>query len=199
MPECYASSQRVDSLARVVITPVRHTHTRLHTPLSNICSSPSSIQHTRGLNSSIFLHTHAFFTATVLATNLEYPTRALQARRTDIGRHCGFSSDLYLNKYNYLLNIKHSSRLASEGACSVTTRLFLSIPGSQPVSVHQTLHDVTTQVTLANCAGPPGSLQDHHVNYWPVVTVIIVSECSWIIWVEQCVILAQFITENNHY
>ena len=30
MPECYASSQRVDSLARVVITPVRHTHTRLH-------------------------------------------------------------------------------------------------------------------------------------------------------------------------
>ena len=63
-------------------------------------------------------------------------------------RHLGFSSDLYLNKYNYLLNIKHSSRLASEGACSVTTRLFLSIPGGQPVSVHQTLHDVTTQVTL---------------------------------------------------
>ena len=30
MPECYASSQRVDLLARVVITPVRHTHTRLH-------------------------------------------------------------------------------------------------------------------------------------------------------------------------
>ena len=30
MPECYASSQRVDSLARVVITPDRHTHTRLH-------------------------------------------------------------------------------------------------------------------------------------------------------------------------
>ena len=30
MPECYASSERVDSLARVVITPVRHTHTRLH-------------------------------------------------------------------------------------------------------------------------------------------------------------------------
>ena len=30
MPERYASSQRVDSLARVVITPVRHTHTRLH-------------------------------------------------------------------------------------------------------------------------------------------------------------------------
>ena len=30
MPECYASSQRVDSLARVVITPLRHTHTRLH-------------------------------------------------------------------------------------------------------------------------------------------------------------------------
>ena len=29
MPECYASCQRVDSLARVVITPVRHTHTRL--------------------------------------------------------------------------------------------------------------------------------------------------------------------------
>ena len=39
-------------------------------------------------------------------------------------RHLGFSSDLYLNQYNYLLNIKHSSRLASEGACSVTTRLF---------------------------------------------------------------------------
>ena len=39
MPKRYASSQRVDSLARVVITPVRHTHTRLHTPLSNICSS----------------------------------------------------------------------------------------------------------------------------------------------------------------
>ena len=30
-------------------SPVRHTHTRLHTPLSNICSSPSSLQHTRGL------------------------------------------------------------------------------------------------------------------------------------------------------
>ena len=29
MPECYASSQRVDLLARVVITPVHHTHTRL--------------------------------------------------------------------------------------------------------------------------------------------------------------------------
>ena len=29
MPECYASSQRVDSLVRVVITTVRHTHTRL--------------------------------------------------------------------------------------------------------------------------------------------------------------------------
>ena len=49
MPECYASSQRVDSLARVVITPVRHTHTRLHTPLSNICSSPSRLEHSRGL------------------------------------------------------------------------------------------------------------------------------------------------------
>ena len=64
MPECYASSQRVDSLARVVITPVRHTHTRLHTPLSNICSSPSSIQHTRGLNSSYSCIPHACFTAT---------------------------------------------------------------------------------------------------------------------------------------
>ena len=32
---------------------------------------------------------HAFFiTAIVLDTNLELPTRALQARRTDIGRHC---------------------------------------------------------------------------------------------------------------
>ena len=31
MPECYANSQRVDLLARVVITPVRHTHTRLQT------------------------------------------------------------------------------------------------------------------------------------------------------------------------
>ena len=30
MPERNSSSQRVDSLARVVITPVRHTHTRLH-------------------------------------------------------------------------------------------------------------------------------------------------------------------------
>ena len=30
LPERYVSSQRVDSLARVVITPVRHTHTRLH-------------------------------------------------------------------------------------------------------------------------------------------------------------------------
>ena len=29
MPWCYESGQRVDSLARVVITPVRHTHTRL--------------------------------------------------------------------------------------------------------------------------------------------------------------------------
>ena len=31
MPQRYASSQRVDSLAREVITPDRHTHTRLHT------------------------------------------------------------------------------------------------------------------------------------------------------------------------
>ena len=30
MHECYESSQRVDSLSRVVITPVRHTHTQLH-------------------------------------------------------------------------------------------------------------------------------------------------------------------------
>ena len=49
MPERYASSQRDDSLARVVITPVRHTHTRLHTPLSNICTSPSSLQLHRAL------------------------------------------------------------------------------------------------------------------------------------------------------
>ena len=35
MPERYASSQRVDSLARVVITPVRHTRTRLHSRLYN--------------------------------------------------------------------------------------------------------------------------------------------------------------------
>ena len=39
------------------------------------------------------LHFHAYylmhcFTATVLATTLEYPTRALQAWRTDTGRHC---------------------------------------------------------------------------------------------------------------
>ena len=30
IPERYESSQRVDSLAGVVITPVHHTHTRLH-------------------------------------------------------------------------------------------------------------------------------------------------------------------------
>ena len=86
MPE-YESGQRVDSLTGVVITPVHHKHTRLHTPLSNICSSPSSIQYTRGLNCLFSYMPHAFFTATVSATNLEYPTRVLQTRRTDIGRH----------------------------------------------------------------------------------------------------------------
>ena len=60
MPERYESSQRGDSLASVVITPVRHTHTRLHTPLSNICSSPSSLQHTRGLTSPDCLLPHFF-------------------------------------------------------------------------------------------------------------------------------------------
>ena len=30
MPEHYKSSQRIDSLARVVIIPVHHTHTRLY-------------------------------------------------------------------------------------------------------------------------------------------------------------------------
>ena len=89
MPERYESSQRVDSLTRVVITLFCQTHTRLHTPLSNICLSPSSVQHYRGLNSSFSCIPHAFFTVglTVLATNPEYPTRALQARRTDVGRH----------------------------------------------------------------------------------------------------------------
>ena len=36
MPECCPSSQRVDSLARVIITPVRHTHTRLQTAKMNL-------------------------------------------------------------------------------------------------------------------------------------------------------------------
>ena len=31
---------------------------------------------------------HAFVTATVLATNLEYPTKELQAGNNDIGRYC---------------------------------------------------------------------------------------------------------------
>ena len=79
MPECYESSQRVDSLAGVVITPVRHTHSRLHrpTPRANICS-----QHTHGLNSSFFLHiTCIFYCNRVGYKPIEYPTRALQARR----------------------------------------------------------------------------------------------------------------------
>ena len=70
MPECYASSQRVDSLARVVITPVHHTHTRLHTPLSNICSSPSSLQHTRGLTSPACLLPQPYPQCSVLGSGL---------------------------------------------------------------------------------------------------------------------------------
>ena len=38
MPASYQLNQRVSSLARVVITSVRHTHTWLHIALSNICS-----------------------------------------------------------------------------------------------------------------------------------------------------------------
>ena len=70
MPECYASSQRVDTLARVVITPVRHTHTRLHTPLSNICSSPSSLQHTRGLTCPTCLLPQPYPQCSVLKSGL---------------------------------------------------------------------------------------------------------------------------------
>ena len=70
MPECYASSQRVDLLARVVITPVHHTHTRLHTPLSNICSSPSSLQHTRGLTSPACLLPQPYPQCSVLRSGL---------------------------------------------------------------------------------------------------------------------------------
>ena len=36
MPERYESSQRIHSLARDVITPVRHTHTRLHVHMTGL-------------------------------------------------------------------------------------------------------------------------------------------------------------------
>ena len=39
MPECYASGRRVDSLTRVVITPVCHTHTRLHTHTESLLNN----------------------------------------------------------------------------------------------------------------------------------------------------------------
>ena len=62
MPKRYESSQRFNSLARVVITPVRHAHTRLHTSLSNICSSPSSTQYVHSwVEFFIFLHTTCIF------------------------------------------------------------------------------------------------------------------------------------------
>ena len=92
MPECYASSQRVDSLARVVITPLRHTHTRLHTPLSNICSSPSSLQHTRELTSPTCLLPQPYPQCSVLRSGLlvlhHRQGEPLLCRRTVTVRQC---------------------------------------------------------------------------------------------------------------
>ena len=77
-----------NSMTRVVITPVRYTHTRLHSLLSNICSSPSNIQHTSGLSSPACI-----FTATlspVFGTEARPIGNAWQGepRTTVIGRHC---------------------------------------------------------------------------------------------------------------
>ena len=58
------------TLARLVITPVRHAHTRLHTPLLNICSSPSSIQHTRGLTFPVCLLPQPYPQCSVLRSDL---------------------------------------------------------------------------------------------------------------------------------
>ena len=72
MPERYQSSQRVNQSGNqsAIHTPGYILPFKQHSTHSFSCSS------------------HAFFTETVLATNLEHRTRALQARRTDIGRHC---------------------------------------------------------------------------------------------------------------
>ena len=87
-PERHQSNQRVNSVARVVITHI-HTHTQMHTPVANTCLSPNSIQHTRGLNALFSCKHHAFFTAIV--STMYKPKKAtwgLQARKYDIGRHC---------------------------------------------------------------------------------------------------------------
>ena len=74
-----------------------YIHPATYSPFKYLLfSSPSRIQPTHGLNSSFscmglpLISKHTCFrpTATVLAANLEYPTRALKTRRTDIGRHC---------------------------------------------------------------------------------------------------------------
>ena len=86
MPECYASSQRVDSLARVVITPVRHTHTRLHTPPLKYLLVPEQPSTHSLVNFSCLP-----FTATlspVFCTEVRPIGTALPVRRTVIGRQC---------------------------------------------------------------------------------------------------------------
>ena len=62
------------------------THPATYSPLKYLLVPEK--HSTPGLNSSFSCIPHAFFIATALATNLEYPTWELQERRTDIGRHC---------------------------------------------------------------------------------------------------------------
>ena len=69
MPELYESSQRVDSLARVVITPVHLTHTRLHyLPVSLCCRAYAYpfVQHKH----SFVQHYHPFLCKSVFAFDL---------------------------------------------------------------------------------------------------------------------------------
>ena len=85
MPECYASSQRVDSLARVVITPVRHTHPATYSPLKYLLVPEQPSTH------SWVNFSYLPFTATlspVFCTEFRPIGTALPARRTVIGRQC---------------------------------------------------------------------------------------------------------------
>ena len=130
-PPTLASHLAKDSLARVVITPVRHTHTRLHTPLSNTCSSPSSLQHTRGLTSPACL-----FTATlsaVFCTEVRSICTALPARRTVIRRQCnsvetaqpGNRTTAELERYASSQRVDSLARVVITPVCHTHTRLHL--------------------------------------------------------------------------
>ena len=86
MPERYASSQRVDSLARVVITPVHHTRPGYILP-SQISARPRAAFNMLSWVNFFCLS----FTATlspVFCTEVRHIGTALPVRRTVIGRQC---------------------------------------------------------------------------------------------------------------